>query len=241
VIFSVIKPKQRTTMIHLQKLTKPLAVLLILSMTLFSGVSKASNAESGAGIGAAAGGILGGIIGSQSGSWVKGAIIGGIIGGAAGALIGDYMDKQAEEIEKDVNGVKVVREGDAIRVTFDSGILFPTGSADLSNENYANIEKLAGILNRYHDTSVVVEGHTDNTGTQEENQYLSEERAEAVTKTLVYYGVDSSRITPYGYGDTRPVASNDSEWGRSMNRRVEILIYANEELKRQAESGRITN
>lgn len=226
-------------MAYLQKLAKPLAILMIILTTMFSGVCKASNAGTGAGIGAAAGGIIGGIIGSQSGSWVKGAVIGGVIGGAAGALIGDYMDRQADEIEQNVDGVKVVREGEAVRVIYDSGILFPSGSSDLGDENYENIEKLARILNSYTDTSIVVEGHTDNTGTPEENQDLSEQRAYSVANTLVYYGVDSGRISPFGYGETRPVASNDSEWGRSQNRRVEILIYADDDLKEQAESGHI--
>lgn len=136
-------------MTHLQKLTRPVALLLILAMTTLTwGCQSSSNAGRGAGIGATAGGVIGGIIGSRSGSWAKGALIGAAIGGASGALIGNYMDKQAAEIRNEVNGVQVEREGEGIRVTMDSGILFTSGSSTLTSTSRANIEKLAKILNR---------------------------------------------------------------------------------------------
>ena len=227
-------------MIHLQKLTKPLVFLLILAMTSLTwGCESSSNAGRGAGIGAASGGVIGGIIGSRSGNFVEGAIIGAVIGGAGGALIGNYMDKQAEEIGRDVTGARVRREGEGIRVIFDSGILFSTGSSTLTSTSRYNIEKLARILNRYHDTTLVIEGHTDNTGNEYSNQLLSEKRADAVASLLNTYSVSRRRLSPVGYGQTRPVASNNIEYGRKQNRRVEVLIYANDDLKRQAESGRL--
>lgn len=227
-------------MTHLQKLTRPVALLLILAMTTLTwGCQSSSNAGRGAGIGATAGGVIGGIIGSRSGSWAKGALIGAAIGGASGALIGNYMDKQAAEIRNEVNGVQVEREGEGIRVTMDSGILFTSGSSTLTSTSRANIEKLAKILNRYDDTKVVIEGHTDNTGSEASNQLLSERRAESVAKLLSAYGVSDRRLSPVGYGQSRPVASNDTEYGRQNNRRVEVLIYANEELKQKAASGRL--
>ncbi|NHQ60808.1 OmpA family protein [Chlorobium sp. BLA1] len=227
-------------MTHLQKLTRPVALLLILAMTTLTwGCQSSSNAGRGAGIGATAGGVIGGIIGSRTGSWAKGALIGAAIGGASGALIGNYMDKQAAEIRNEVNGVQVEREGEGIRVTMDSGILFTTGSSTLSSTSRANIEKLARIFNRYDDTKVVIEGHTDNTGSAASNQLLSERRAESVGKLLSAYGVSDRRLSPVGYGQSRPVASNDTEYGRQSNRRVEVLIYANEELKQKAASGRL--
>jgi outer membrane protein OmpA-like peptidoglycan-associated protein len=227
-------------MIHLQKLTKPVAFLLILAMTSLTwGCQSSTNAGKGAGIGATAGGVIGGIIGSTSGSWVKGAIIGAAIGGAGGALIGNYMDKQAAEINRDVKGVKVEREAEGIRVIFDSGLLFSTGSATITSTSRANIQKLATILNKYTDTQVVIEGHTDNTGSASANQWLSERRAEAVGNLLSAYGVSQRRLSPVGYGQTRPVASNETEGGRRLNRRVEVLIYANDDLKRKAESGHL--
>ncbi|MBN1278440.1 MAG: OmpA family protein [Chlorobium sp.] len=227
-------------MTHLQKITKPIALLLILAMTSLTwGCESTTNAGRGAGYGAAAGGVIGGIIGSRSGSWAQGAILGAVIGGAGGALIGNYMDKQAAEIDRDVEGASVERVEEGIRVVFDSGILFSTGSSAITSASRYNIEKLAGILNRYDDTNVVIEGHTDSVGSEESNQILSENRAQTVANLLKTYGVYNNRLSPVGYGETRPVASNETESGRHLNRRVEVLIYANEELKRQAESGEL--
>ncbi len=225
---------------YLQKLVKPVAFLLILAMTgLTWGCQTTTEAGRGAGIGATAGGVIGGIIGSHSGSWVKGAIIGAVIGGATGAIIGDYMDKQAAEIDRDVEGARVERVGEGIRVIFDSGILFSTGSSTITSTSRYNIEKLARILNRYHDTSLVIEGHTDDVGSEEANQSLSERRADSVANLLETYGVSARRLSPVGFGETHPVASNETEYDRKLNRRVEVLIYANDDLKRQAESGEI--
>jgi outer membrane protein OmpA-like peptidoglycan-associated protein len=225
---------------HLQKLVKPVAFLLILAMTSLTwGCQTTTNAGQGAGIGAAAGGVIGGIIGSRSGSWVKGAFIGAVIGGAGGALIGNYMDKQAAEIDRDVEGARVERAGEGIRVIFDSGILFSTGSATITSTSRYNIEKLARILNRYKDTSLVIEGHTDDIGDENSNQILSEKRAESVANLLEAYGVSGRRLSPVGYGETHPVASNETENDRKLNRRVEVLIYANDDLKHQADSGEI--
>lgn len=224
----------------LQKLTKLFVFLLILAVTSMTwGCESSTNAGRGAGIGATAGGVIGGIIGSRSGSWAKGAIIGAVIGGAGGALIGNYMDKQAAEIDRDVEGARVERVGDSIRVIFDSGILFSTGSATITSTSRYNIEKLARILNRYHDTTLVIEGHTDNTGSEATNQSLSERRAESVANLLEVYGVSSRRVSPVGFGETRPVSTNETEEGRRLNRRVEVLIYANDDLKRQADSGEL--
>jgi outer membrane protein OmpA-like peptidoglycan-associated protein len=234
------KPKHSSTMNFLQKLTKPLVILLILAMTSLTwGCESSTNAGRGAGIGATTGGIIGGIIGSNEGSWVKGALIGAVIGGAGGALIGNYMDKQAAEIDRDVEGARVERVGEGIRVIFDSGILFSTGSSTITSDSRFNIEKLARILNRYNDTSLVIEGHTDTIGSEEANQSLSERRAESVANLLEVYGVSSRRLSPVGYGETRPVSSNETEYGRKLNRRVEVLIYANDDLKHQADSGHL--
>ncbi|MEI6651102.1 MAG: OmpA family protein [Chlorobiaceae bacterium] len=227
-------------MTPLRKFTKPLAFLLILAMTSLTwGCQTTTNAGRDAQIGAAAGGVLGGIIGSRSGSWAKGAIIGAVIGGATGAIIGDYMDKQAAEIDRNVEGAKVERVGESIRVVFDSGILFSSGSSTITAASRNNIEQLARILNRYNDTNLVIEGHTDDIGSEATNQLLSERRAESVATLLKAYGVTSNRVSPVGYGKTRPVSTNETEAGRKLNRRVEVLIYANEALKRQAESGKL--
>ncbi|RXK84646.1 OmpA family protein [Chlorobaculum sp. 24CR] len=229
-----------TTMSTIQKFAKPAAfVMLFSTATMISGCESSSNAGRGAGIGAAAGGVIGGIIGSNNGSWVQGALIGAAIGGATGAVIGDYMDKQADEIRQEVRDARVERVGEGIRVVFDTGLLFPTDSYTLNGNSRYNIEKLSRILNRYADTDVVIEGHTDNTGYEASNQTLSERRAESVATLLRTYGVSDRRLTAIGYGETRPVATNETEAGRRLNRRVEVLIYANDDLKREAETGEL--
>ena len=225
---------------NIQKFSKPAAFVLFFSTAALStGCESSSNAGRGAGYGAAAGGVIGGIIGSETGSWAKGALIGAVIGGAAGAVIGDYMDKQAAEIRQEVRDARVERVGDGIRVVFDTGLLFSTDSATLNANSQYNIEKLARILSRYDDTNVVVEGHTDTTGSEASNQILSERRADSVATLLRAYGVSDYRLSAIGYGETRPVATNETEAGRRLNRRVEVLIYASDELKRQAETGEL--
>lgn len=225
---------------HVHKLSKPVALLLLLSMTSLSwGCQSTTGAGKGAGIGALTGGVIGGIIGSNSGSWGKGVIIGAVVGGAAGALIGNYMDKQADEIGKNVQGAKVERVGEGIRVVFDTGLLYSTGSSTMTPASRYNIEKLARVLSKYDDTNVVIEGHTDTIGDEAANQKLSERRAESVATLLKTYGVASGRLSTVGYGKTRPVATNETEAGRRLNRRVEVLIYASDALKKQAETGEL--
>lgn len=229
----------------MKKLTRPVAVGLLLSTASLSwGCQSEMTATEGRGtrgaaIGATSGALLGGIIGSRTGSWAKGALLGAAIGGAAGSVIGNYMDRQAAEIRRDVQGAQVERVGEGIRVVFDSGILFSTGSSTINSSSRYNIEKLARIMNNYKDTNVVIEGHTDTVGNEATNQTLSERRAESVGSLLRAYGVSGSRISSVGYGETRPVATNETEAGRRLNRRVEVLIYANNELKRQAQSGEL--
>jgi outer membrane protein OmpA-like peptidoglycan-associated protein len=229
----------------IQKLTKPVALGLVLSTAaLSSGCQSEMTATEGrgtrgAGIGAASGAIIGGIIGSTSGNFGRGALIGAAIGGVAGSVIGNYMDRQAAEIRREVGGAKVERVGEGIRVVFDTGLLYSTGSATLTSPSRYNIEKLSRILNRYNDTNIVIEGHTDTIGGEAANQMLSERRAESVASLLRTYGVAGNRMSTVGYGQTRPVATNETEYGRRLNRRVEVLIYANNALKRQAETGEL--
>ncbi|UOQ99059.1 OmpA family protein [Hymenobacter sp. 5317J-9] len=191
----------------------------------------------GAGGGAAAGAILGRVIGGGAKGTAIGAIIGAAAGGTAGALIGRKMDKQAADLQKDMQNAKVERVGEGIKITFDSGILFDTNSAYLRPASEADITKMAAVLQKYPDTNVLIEGHTDNTGTDAINQPLSERRAQAVASSTINKGVSSSRITATGYGSTQPVADNSTAEGRQANRRVEIAIYANEKMKKAAENG----
>jgi len=193
----------------------------------------------GSAIGAGIGGVVGGIIGHQAGNTAVGAIIGAAVGGGAGAAIGHYMDKQADEIRRDLRNAKVERVGEGIKITFDSGILFDIGSDNLKSNARQNVDDLAKILQKYKDTNILVEGHTDSTGSESLNQRLSEDRASSVSRELKSVGVLGSRISTMGYGETQPIADNGSSFGRQQNRRVEIAIFANNKLKRAAKEGTI--
>ena len=188
--------------------------------------------------GAVAGGVAGRLIGGKSGT-AKGAIIGAVVGGAGGALIGRKMDKQAAELRRDLEGAKVERVGEGIKITFASGILFGTNSSSLTPEAAGNIDQLATTLKKYADTSVVVEGHTDSSGSDAINQPLSTRRAQAVANEITTQGVDASRITSTGYGSTQPVGDNATASGKATNRRVEVAIFANEKMQKSAKRGQL--
>ncbi|WP_255481305.1 OmpA family protein [Pontibacter sp. Tf4] len=190
-------------------------------------------------IGAGSGAVIGGIIGNKMGNTAAGAIIGAAVGGATGAVIGRRMDKQAEELEKSMENANVERVGEAIRINFDSGILFATNSAELSASAKQDIAKLAKTLKEYEGTNVIIEGHTDNTGSYELNQKLSERRAQSVLNYAKSLGVEASRLQAKGYSYDQPIADNSTVAGRQQNRRVEIIIVANEEMKKAAESGEL--
>jgi outer membrane protein OmpA-like peptidoglycan-associated protein len=147
------------------------------------------------------------------------------------------MDKQAGELQRDMANAKVERVGEGIKITFDSGILFDTNSSALRSTSQADISKLAATLQKYPDTNVLVEGHTDNTGTDAINQPLSEQRAQSVANALTAQSVASSRISTKGYGSSQPVADNTTAEGKQANRRVEVAIFANEKMKKAAENG----
>jgi outer membrane protein OmpA-like peptidoglycan-associated protein len=199
------------------------------------GCSSMSRTQKGAVGGAAAGGAIGAIIGKQTGNTAVGAIIGAAVGGAAGAYIGNYMDKQAAEMEKDLEGAKIERIGEGIKITFDSGLLFDVDKSDLKQASRDNLTNLAVILNKYPDTNILLEGHTDATGTSEHNMELSRRRAQSVANYLAGQQVMEPRFTIMGYGEDQPIADNETVAGRAQNRRVEVAIYANDKLKKTAE------
>ncbi|MGZ3919143.1 MAG: OmpA family protein [Bacteroidia bacterium] len=219
---------------------KSLAILL-LSFALTLGACKSWNkTKKGAAIGAGTGAVAGAAIGkAANNNTILGAIIGAAVGGAAGGAIGHYMDKQAEEIQKDIEGAKVERVGEGIKITFDTGILYDVNSASLKPEASENVAKLATILNKYPDTEILIEGHTDNTGSDEFNQQLSEKRAESVSKYLKEKSIKGGRITTKGYGEKQPIDTNETPEGRSQNRRVDIAIMADKKLKKAAKNGDI--
>ncbi len=218
--------------------SKPFATgILLISFLLFS--CNATKTQKGGAIGAGAGGAIGGIIGHQSGNTAVGAIIGATVGGAAGALIGRQMDKQAEELKKDLEGATVERVGEGIKITFESGFMFAHDSDEITAATKENLTKLSGTLNKYDDTNILIEGHTDATGTDEYNKKLSDRRASSVKNYLKDQGIASKRIEDVGYGESQPIADNETQAGRQKNRRVEVAIYANKKMKKAAEKGEI--
>jgi outer membrane protein OmpA-like peptidoglycan-associated protein len=216
---------------------KIVLVLAVSSVALLS-CSSWNRAMTGGVIGAGTGGVIGGVIGHHFGNTAAGAIIGAAVGGTAGAAIGHYMDKQAEEIQRDIKNAKVERVGEGIKITFNSGILFDVGSDKIKPVAQQNVGQLAVILNKYKDTEILVEGHTDATGTHASNMTLSEDRASSVARCLKGKGVSGGRISTNGYGPDQPVADNGSVDGRQQNRRVEVAIFANDKLKKAAKENR---
>lgn len=214
---------------------KTLSTLFVAALFAFSmmGCSNMSKTGKGAVIGTGAGAAAGAAIGKAAGDATKGAIIGAVVGGSAGAIIGRQMDKQAAELEEELENADVERVGEGIQITFDSAILFETNSSDLSVTSEQNLRNLAQSLTDYPNTDILITGHTDATGSADYNQDLSERRANAAAAFLLRHGIAESRIERVGYGESTPIASNDTEWGRQQNRRVEVAIYASEEYREE--------
>lgn len=210
---------------------------LLTSTAMLSGcgaVQSMSGTQKGAAIGTAAGGTLGAIIGNKAGNTAIGAIAGAAIGGVAGGLIGNKMDKQAKEIEESVDGAEVITADEGIIVKFDSGILFDFDKTELKPSARENIINLVANLNKNPDTDILVIGHTDSKGTDAYNQGLSERRALAVKNFAVAQGLSASRMKTQGKSYHEPIADNETEAGRAANRRVEIVIVANDKMKAEA-------
>ena len=213
-----------------------LAIALIVSASLIgTGCGNLNKTQKGVIIGAGAGGAVGAGVGKAAGNTALGAIIGAAVGGATGGIIGRKMDKQAEEMAK-IPGAEVKRVGEGINVTFESGVLFAVDQATLNANAQTKIKDLATILNKNPDTYILIEGHTDNSGSDRHNMALSERRAKAVSEFLKNQSITNSRLKTAWYGETQPKVANDTETNKSQNRRVEFAIYANEKLVEQAKS-----
>ena len=219
------------------KSLKSIAVALC-AMLVLAGCNM-SNTAKGTMIGAGGGAAVGAVIGAIAGNTAVGAVIGGAVGAGTGAIIGKKMDKAKKEAEAvksaqvetitDANGLE------AIKVTFDSGILFATNKADLNAESKASLTQFAGVLKENKDMDIAIFGHTDNTGTDAVNNPLSKNRAQSVSKFLKSQGVASSQIkTIDGQGSKNPVADNSTAEGRKQNRRVEVYLYASEQMIKEA-------
>lgn len=201
-----------------------------------SACASMSNKERGAVIGAGAGAAVGGVIGNNTGSTARGAIIGAVVGGAAGAIIGHQMDQQAKELDQSIPGAKIERVGEGIQVTFDSGLLFDFDSDRIRPEAAKNFQELAKSLNKFGNSNLLIVGHTDSQGEDAYNMSLSQRRANAASAYLQSQGVPSARISTSGRGESEPVATNDTDAGRQLNRRVEVAIYASPAYREQVKS-----
>ncbi|MCK8122934.1 OmpA family protein [Pseudoalteromonas sp. 2CM32C] len=187
-----------------------------------------NNTGKGAAIGAAAGGVLGKATGNHKDKRI---FIGAAIGALAGAAVGDYMDKQEEAFRDELagSGVEVVREGDNLRLVMPSNITFATDQSYISTGFNDTLNAIATVMNKYEKTYLSVEGHTDSTGQDSYNMNLSRERAQSVKAYLANQDIMAARISTSGFGETRPIATNDTANGRAQNRRVEIQIVPNTE------------
>ena len=230
------------------KVFKILGIALLAGTMLIGETACSSMTQTGKGAliggggGAAVGAGLGALIGGGKGAGI-GSAIGAAVGAGAGALIGNKMDKQKKELQEELgNQAKVEETTDqnglkAIKVTFDGGILFPTGKYTLNPQAKADLTRFAASLKDNPDTNVQIYGFTDNTGSFAVNQRLSGERADAVLSYLANSGVSPTRLTAQGIPMADYVASNDTPDGRAQNRRVEIYISANQQMIEQAQAG----
>ncbi len=230
------------------KVFKVLGIALLAGTMLIGETACSSMTQTGKGAliggggGAAVGAGLGALIGGGKGAGI-GSAIGAAVGAGAGALIGNKMDKQKKELQEELGSQAKVEETTdqnglkAIKVTFDGGILFPTGKYTLNPQAKADLTRFAASLKDNPDTNVQIYGFTDNTGSFAVNQRLSGERADAVLSYLANSGVSPTRLTAQGIPMADYVASNDTPEGRAQNRRVEIYISANQQMIEQAQAG----
>jgi outer membrane protein OmpA-like peptidoglycan-associated protein len=219
--------KRRRIFMKRQVLLLFVAVAFALSACATPMTRQEKGAAVGVGVGAATGALLGQAIGRDTTSTVLGAVAGAAVGGIAGGMIGEYMDRQEREFNQRlarVEGASVQRMQDNLAVTFRSDVLFDVDSTRLKPGAYDEIDIVADILMRYPDTRVMVDGFTDSTGSERYNLQLSEARALSVKDALVNAGVHPARINARGFGESKPIASNATEAGRQLNRRVTITI-----------------
>ena len=208
---------------------------------------RASNQDKGVVVGAAGGAVIGGVLGNnigKGGNTVLGAIIGAAVGGVAGGIIGNKMDKQAEKIKTEIPGATVERVGEGISVTFNennpdgskAGVYFATGKWIITDNSKLALDKLEKVFEEYPETDILIEGHTDDVGSDASNFKLSEKRSRAVSQYLTSRGIAASRITTKWYGETQAKVENASAGNRALNRRVEFAITANEKMKAEAKA-----
>jgi outer membrane protein OmpA-like peptidoglycan-associated protein len=192
----------------------------------YTGEQQASKAAIGAGIGAATGAAIGAFSGGHSKERRRKALIGAGVGALAGGSVGYYMDVQETKLRQQLQGtgVSVTRVGDEIILNMPGNVTFGTNSADIRSNFYGVLNSVALVLKEYDKTVIEVAGHTDSTGADSYNQSLSERRAGTVGQYLRTQGIVDMRIITVGFGESRPVADNDTDAGREQNRRVELTL-----------------
>jgi outer membrane protein OmpA-like peptidoglycan-associated protein len=213
---------------------KKIIIVITALMILFTGCQTMNKTQKGATAGAAGGALIGAAV---SGGSIWGILIGAAVGGTAGGLIGKKMDKQAKELKQAIPTAEVQRVGEGINMTFSSQLMFALNSDKISDGAKSDLASAATVFQKYPDTYLMIEGHTDDTGADEYNMTLSEKRANSVADFLISKGVDPSRVQRKWYGETQPKYANDSEENRSKNRRVEVGVFANEKMKEEAKKG----
>jgi outer membrane protein OmpA-like peptidoglycan-associated protein len=225
----------------MKKITIYLLIGVLSIGSLFTSCESVKNTnktQRGAAIGAVAGGVLGAVLGNnigKGGNGAIGAVLGGVIGGVAGGVIGNKMDKQAREIQTAIPGAQVERVGEGIKLVLgENSVRFDTNKSTLTAAAKANLDKLVPVFQSYADTDIIIYGYTDITGKPEYNLTLSEQRAISVEKYLESKGLNMSRFKMVGMGIADPIATNDTQEGRSQNRRVEFAITANEKMVEDA-------
>jgi outer membrane protein OmpA-like peptidoglycan-associated protein len=215
---------------------KKIILYVVATSIVLLGCKTLNKQQKGTAIGAAGGAAVGALVTKGS---IWGILAGAAIGGTAGNLIGKKMDNQAKDLKQAVPSAQVERVGEGIDLTFESGLMFSINSSEISDSYKSDLSGAAEVFNKYPETNIVIEGHTDDTGSDEYNMTLSEKRAKAVKAFLVSKGVDANRLTEKWYGETQPKYPNDSEANRQKNRRVELAIFANDKMKQNAKEGKL--
>ena len=215
---------------------RKIIIVVTAASLLIVGCKSANKQQKGTVIGAAGGAAVGAIIGKGS---IWGILAGAAIGGVAGNLIGKKMDQQAKELKQAVPTAQVERVNEGINVTFESGLMFKINSSEISDSYKSDLGSAAEVFVKYPETNIVIEGHTDDTGSDDYNMTLSEKRAVAVKDFLQSKGVAAERMTVKWYGETQPKYPNDSEANRQKNRRVELGVIANDKMKQEAKEGKL--
>ena len=222
----VMKPNRHLSKVLLGALAAAVVVSGCYTNDAYTGNRKVSNTAKGAGIGAAIGAVAGILSGPDSRAHRKNALIAAGVGALAGGAVGNYMDRQEAKLRSQLQGtgVSVVRNGDNITLSMPGNDTFKTDSSDLNPSFFEVLNSVSLVLKEYDKTILEVAGHTDNTGSAEYNQGLSERRANSVAQYLESHGVNAQRVQTIGAGETHPIASNNDANGRQANRRVELSL-----------------